>query len=299
MEETDIQPNLSKEDTLWPALAFDVLTKEELARRQADVEETVHLHGGVWWRQAGPFFCLPCDPYAKIDARQSRPSSIRSLCGYMHLASEGSPSNAEFPAILRDNVFNYHLRSLGMSRRYKIRKALRVGMVRPIEKLDDMLRDGYEVYASWHSRVQWGRNRCNRKKYEAWIMRELQQPKGLPLGAYFGSKLVAFILPSACGDTATLNFAASHSDYLDSYANDLLYHALLTVARQTPGIERVYFGPSSSKASLDHFKLHYATLRYLPAYVWINPLANAVAGKQLLRRHPWLATIPMAQPALA
>src|SRR4029077_20657475 len=207
MEEIVVQPKLGKEDTLWPGLTFQVLTEEELARRQADVEDRVHLHRGVWWRQAGPFFCLPCDSYAKIDARQSRPSLIRSLCGYMHLAAEGSPSNAQFPAVVRDDVLNYCLVSLGMPRRYKIRKALRVLEVRPIEKLDDMLCDGYEVYVSWHARVQWGRNKCDRQKYEAWITREFHQPKSLSLGAYRGDKLVAFILPSACGDTAMLNFA--------------------------------------------------------------------------------------------
>lgn len=290
MEETADQFKPGKEDMLWAGLAFQVLTEEELARRQGDVEDKVHLHCGVWWKQAGPFFCLPCDPYAKIDARRSRPSLIRSMCGYMHLAAEKSPSNAQFPAIARDDVLNYCLASLSKSRRYMIRKALQALEVRPIEKLHEMLRDGYEVYVSWHARVQWGRDKCRREKYEPWIAREFHQSKSLPIGAYCGDKLVAFILPSACGDTAMLNFAASHSDYMDRYANDLLYHVLLTVARQTPGIKRVYFGPASSKVSLDQFKLHYATVNYLPAYVWINPLGNLLAGKYLIQRYPWLST---------
>ena len=188
MEEIAVQPKLGKEDTLWPGLAFQVLTEEELARRQADVEDRVHLHRGVWWRQAGPFFCLPCNPCAKIDARISAPHPLRRISGYTHLAADGTPSNTGHPAIVREHVANYFAGQLSESRRYKVRRALRQIEIRRVEQLEDMLQDGHEVYVSWHERVQWGRNKSDRQKYDAWITREFQQPKSFILGAYRGAR---------------------------------------------------------------------------------------------------------------
>lgn len=295
MEEIANQPKLGKEDMLWPGLAFQVFTEEELARRQGDVEDRVHLHRGVWWRQAAPFFCLPCNPCAKIDARISAPHPLRGIAGYTHFAAEGAPSNAYYPAIVREHIATYSAGQLSESRRYKVRRALRQIEVRQVEKLEDMLQGGHEVYVSWHERVQWGRNKSDRREYDAWIKREFQQPKSFILGAYRGDKMVAFMLPSAVDNTVMLNFAASHTDYMDTYANDLLYHALLTAARQTPRIEMVYFGPASSKASLDHFKLHYGIVKSFPAYVWLNPISRALAGGYLARRYPWLASEPLPQ----
>jgi hypothetical protein len=214
----------------------------------------------------------------------------------MHLAADGAPSNATFPAIVRDDVSSYRLANLSKYRRHNVRRAVHKVQVRPVEDLRVLLSDGYEVYVSWHERVHWGRNK-GRQEYKTWITREFQQPKNLALGAYCGDKLVAFTFSNACGETAMLNFAVSHSDYMDTYANDLLYHALLSIARQTPGIERFSFGPASSKGSLDHFKLHYAMVKSLQAYVWLNPIVRVTAGKYLARRYPWLFSPPQPQDA--
>jgi hypothetical protein len=67
-----------------------------------------------------------------------------------------------------------------------------------------------------------------------------------------------------------------------------LYHAFLCIARQTPGIEMADMGPTSSKATLDNFKLHYGQVLELPCYTWVNPAVNVLLGWHIRQRYPWL-----------
>jgi len=207
----------------------------------------------------------------------------------MHLSAPNSPSNGAYRAIVHQNPAQYSLHKLPIRRRYAVRKSLERLTVRPVEHLSDLLEGGYEVYVSFHRRTRWGRNKCDRRVFENWISKAFGCPKRLVLGAYQGNKLVAFILPSVVENTAMLGFIASHSDYLKCFPNDALFHALLSLARQTPGVEAVCFGSASSKQSLDSFKLQYGAIKTFPSFTWLNPAFRPIYRRWFQHRYPWLS----------
>jgi hypothetical protein len=289
-------PELQPEDRLWIGLEFPMLSPEELARQQADVEDTVHWNRGFWWRQARPFFWLPCFPYEEIDHSQGWPARIRSLAGYTHLAKAKSESNGLYRAIVRENMPEYSISYLSREKRKKVRHGLSKLQLRVLTS-SELLEDGYEVYVSWHNRVQWGRNKCKRSVYMQWISKALMQPKRLFLGAYHADKLVAFMLPFACNGEVSPSYIASHSDSLPLHPNDFLYHALLTISRQTRGIRMAEFGVVSSKTSLNTFKLAYGKVVEFPSFTWINPAIRPFIIDRIRRQYPWLQGIPETAPA--
>jgi hypothetical protein len=291
------QLQLVREDLLWAGLSFPVLTEEELAHQQAAVEDRVHFHRGIWWRRAGPCFYLPCFPFARVDHRNSWPLLARALAGFMHLSAPGSPTNGVYRAIVCEQVGLYSMMDLPGRRRAKIRKALSQLRVRPIERLDDLLTDGHEVYASWHERARWGRDKSHRDSYGGWVSKAFLQHGRLTLGAYLGDRLVAFMLPYAAHHLASTGFVASHTGFHKYSPNDALFQAFLCIARQTRGIEMAYFGPVSSRVSLDQFKLGYGLIREFPSYTWINPLIRPMFNKWVRPRYPWLRGVDAIRPS--
>ena len=283
-------PDFAPEDLLWSGLQFDVVDEEELARQQAVGGDRVHKHAGVWWRELKLGFSQPCFVYSEIDNTEAHPSPLRSMLGYMHVAAPHSPANLTFRTYVRENIPEYSIRTLGKWRRRTIRRVLNALTVRPVEDINDLLGAGYDVYVSWHTRVGWGSDKTNRSVYSSWITRVFHQPHQMVLGAYRkDDRLVAFMLPKAVRHVATPSFIASHSDALPEGPNDALYHAFLCIARQSPGITMAGFGPVSTKASLDTFKLAYFQVREAPAYLWLNPVVRLIANDLLRRRYPWLA----------
>lgn len=274
-----------------------VLSTEELARQQAAVEDRVHHRNGVWWREVRPFFQQPCFLCQAIDPESQRPAWWRSLAGYTHVVQPGCESNGVFRLIMRDGIPSYSIGQLPPQRRQKIRSCLQELELRELDE-SMLLRDGLPVYASWHERVKWGRDKSDPGRFERWIRRACSQEKRLKLGAYRGEQMVAFALPFACESVISLSFIASHSDYLHLHPNDFLYHALLTIGRQTPGIDAVEFGVISSKPSLDTFKLGYGRVTEFPSFTWINPVLRPLVQRKIRRQYPWLQGAPQElQPA--
>jgi hypothetical protein len=279
---------LCAEDLLWSGLSFEVMDEEELARQQAEVEQKVHFHRGLWWVQVKYGFYRPSLPYVEVDHRQSWPHPLHALAGFSHLAGPNSPSNATYSAMVCEDVATYSIRRLATDRRTKLRKAMTNLTVRAVERLDDLLGDGYEVYVSWRRRVNWGKDKSERAAFEAWIRKAFRRNKRTVLGAYRNDKLVGFMLPYVVADVAVQAFIASHSDFLKFRPNEAMIHAFLSVARQTPGVRIADFGPISSKPSLDDFKLTFCSVKQFPAYTWIHPMIRIPFGKWLYRRYPWL-----------
>jgi hypothetical protein len=226
--------------------------------------------------------------YRRVDHNDSWPLSRDAIGGFTHLSPPNSPSNGNYSSIVRDGIEAYSIQNLSKKTRVHVRGALARLQIRPFEQLEEFLSDGHEVYTSWHQRVQWGIDKSDRGRFEAWMIRVFGQAKRLVLGAYLGNKLVAFMLPHAIERTAFMAFAASHTDYLKLHPNDALNHAFLSIARQTPGVRMADFGPLCRKASLNEFKLHYANTKQFPSYTWINPLLRPIVGKWIRRRYPWL-----------
>jgi hypothetical protein len=275
-----------KEDLVWSGISLRPLNDSELVQQVAADEKT-HLHRGILWRQIKPFFWTPCVPFQLLDHTKTQPKPALALAGFTHLSEPGSPSNGIYRAIVRDRISEYSIGSLSTDRRTKVRKALANLDVRLVE-YQDILRDGHEVYKSWHRRVRWGRDKSRTVTFENWISKVCRRPKFMVLGAYRSDKLVAFMLPHAYGSVAVQAYVASHTEYLKYRPNEAIIHAFLCIARQTPGIEMADLGTISSKTSLDDFKLNFGRIKEFPSYTWINPLARPFLNNWIHRRYPWL-----------
>lgn len=288
------ETQLPSEDLLWEGLSFPILTGEELAKEHAADGYRVHFHNGVWWTEVKPFFSMPCDIHTHVDQINSRPRLDYALGGYMHLSAPNSYTNAIYKLITSENVMHYSISNLSRNRQRHVRHGLSNLKVRPVERLEQLLTDGHEVYLSWHQRAKWGADKTNRPRFEAWITRVFHQPKKIILGAYRGNKLIAFMLPNAVGNTACPCFVASRTDCLSYGPNDALFHAFLCIARQTKGVHSANLGTLCSKPSLNHFKLHYGDLKSLSSYVWINPMIRPIVHRWMTRRYPWLGLSSVA-----
>ena len=282
-----VTPDLAAEDQLWQGLTFPVMGASELPEQHMSGGDQVHLHRGVWWKQLNRFFCMPCSMFEEIDPRESWPDPRFARAGYTHLCSEAALSNATYPAIVNDEVKTYSVKRLASKRKSgMIRSALSNVVVRPIS-LQEMLLEGESVYLSWQQRVGWGRDRSG-KAFEEWVRRLWSNPKRLIMGALVEGRLAAFMLPYATGHVVAPSFLASHTDYLKYRPNDVLYHAMLCIGCQTPGITMADFGPVCSKPSLNEFKLRFGRLREFPAYARIHPLLQMFGAERMRVRYPWL-----------
>ena len=280
-------PQYATEDLLWEGLTFPVMSAEEIPAQHASGGDKVHYHHGVWWKQLNRFFCMPCSTYREIHPHESWPNPSYARAGYMHLCPEDVESNATYPAIVNDDVKNYSVKRLASKRKSgMIRAAVAEVKVRPVSA-DELIRDGHDVYVSWRQRTRWGRDRSG-DAFAVWVTRVCSSPKRLVLAAFVGEKMAAFMLPYATGHVVTPSFLASHSDFLAHRPNDVLYHAMLCIARQTPEITMANFGPLCSKESLNEFKLRFGRLREFPAYARLHPLLRLFAGERMRVRYPWL-----------
>ena len=288
MLQSTAQLQLLPEDLQWAGISFERLSQEEFAAQLQQNNERVRFYRGGWWKEARSYFWLPCFDLAEFDHRLTRPPLGGTLGGYMHVAARGTPSNGYYPAIVCQDVQSYSISKLSKDRRYKVRNALKQLTVRIIDSLDELLMNGYEVYVSCRERIQWGADKTDRGSFETWIRNSFCYGNRLALGVYFGDKLVGLRHPYVIDNVATSSYIVSHSDYLKYFPNDALNHAFLCIARQTPGVHRAFFGPISSKKSLDKFKLEYATVEYYPSYMWINPALKPFLASRLASRYPWL-----------
>ncbi len=278
---------LAAEDLRWQGLTFPVMEASEMPAQHTAGGDQVHYHRGVWWKQLNRFFCMPCSTFTEIDPRESWPDPRFARAGYMHLCPEGVESNATYPAIVNDEVKSYSVKRLASKRKSgMIRGAVANVAVRPVS-LEELLREGQDVYVSWHERVGWGRDRSG-YGFREWVMRACSSPKQMVLAAFVDGKMAAFMLPYATGHVVAPSFLASHTDYLKHRPNDVLYHAMLCIARQTPGITMADFGPLCGKESLNEFKLRFGRLREFPAYARIHPLLRLFAADRVRARYPWL-----------
>jgi len=281
----DVQ--LAPEDQLWSGLKFETIEPAEMPAQFESVGDHVHFHRGVWWRQINRFFCIPCSMFERVDQETCWPEWHRCLGGYLHLAAPGTRSNSTYRAIVNDSVKTYTVYSLSSKRNtHEVRRALSKVEVRVVT-LDVLLQQGATVYDSWQQRVGWGRSR-SRESFETWIRQACSRPKRMALGAFVGDKLAAFMLPFATAGVVCPAFIASHTDFLKFRPNDALHHAVLCIARQTPGITMADFGPVCSKSTLNDFKLRFGAIREFPAFTRLNGILTTLASKRLQARYPWL-----------
>ena len=254
---------------------MESLTVEELVTQDSFLGDSVHFKDGVWWKRIKPFFFQPAFFFQPIHPYRSSPRYSRALIGYHHRVLDSKLGNAHFGILVNESVKTYSVDSLPAEERRIIRKYSKELTVRKIEDSNDLLTSGYDAYLSFQRRTNWGRAKSDYHVYSEWIRKSFGLSKRFFLGVYLNGRLIAYSNPHAVEGIAGLQIVISHSDYLKYYPNDLLFHALLTMSRNSPEVRMAYGGPASLKPSLDKFKMKYGfRIVHYPTYVWLNPFAK-------------------------
>ncbi len=256
------------------------MTPEEAVRAASKVESRCHYHRGVWWEEVKPFFYTPAAPALAIEKGSSAPNPLLALGGYRHQLPAEEGANGWVVANEIPDLRAYRLEDLRSMVRHNIRRGLRRLRIAKVTSLDDLLRDGYEIYKGWlegHSGVL--TKRSSPEMYSRWISRVHAHPYQLVLGAYDDRRLVSFIIGESIMGTANIAMCFTHPDYYRLTPNTPLVFAFITICQQNPAICRSRHGLRGFGEELTQFKenLGYRQIAY-PAYISIRgpirPLAR-------------------------
>lgn len=265
-------------------------TIASLEVRNASVEQRVaadrkagdkfHLANGVWWRRVKQFFYLPVSYLSPLRPYESPPSPWVALGGYYHVVPEGEESNG---SIVTNEIFDpsgFELANLkkgknGSRKVREIEKGLALLSIRRIVNLEDLLRDGAQLFQSWEQRTvdAWSRE-ITADNFSVWAKRAFYHPYDLLLGTYFDNRLVAFALINSSDGVASLvNTFGDHSMHKSHQVSPttLLNYAYIKICSHSPGVHKVTNGLRSVKESLERYKaeLGYRHITY-PAFICLR-----------------------------
>jgi hypothetical protein len=256
-------------------ILMESLSVEELVDQDRYLGDSIHLHDGVWWRRVKPFFYQPAFYLQSIPLGSASPDRLKAVLGYHHRVPDSLPCNSRYGVLINQHVKDYSLEVLPGEERRIIKKFYGQLSVKKVSDVDDLLTDGYQAYVSFRKRTGWGKDKSDYTVFSMWIRKSFELGKRFFLGVYHDETLIAFSNPHAVEGVAGLQVVISHSDYLKFRPNDLLFHALMTMSRNSPQVHTAHGGPESVKPSLDRFKMKYGfeVVRY-PFHLWLNPLVE-------------------------
>lgn len=179
----------------------------------------------------------------------------------------------------------YDIRSLPSNARGHVRKGLSMAVVEPIS-LEMLASEGWELRRD--TLIRQGREQA---ESESWWKNLCLSAEGLPgfeaWGAHAQGRLVAALLAFDYGDTFSILYQQSRSDFLRYGVNNALTHVITGEVLGREGPRTLFYGLHSLDAptSVDEFKFQ---MRYIPKPVrqrvdfhpffrpFINPLSHAV-----------------------
>lgn len=230
------------------------MTVDELAEAEKMMGTRLHYSDGVWWRQVKPFFYLPANFMTQVVPRQSRPKPWLALGGYYHMVPAGAPSNGAIVTNEIADPANYGLLSLQAKKRQQVRRLLTQFRIARVERLNDLLTDGFRIYQDWEKRKKPRVKRSNPAVFEQWVTRLFHHPHQLILGVYDQNRMVAFLTAEAVDGVANATEFFSDSSYARLAPSVALRYAYAKIATQTPGITKVCDGFRSLIDSLENLK---------------------------------------------
>lgn len=255
------------------------MSVEEAVNAASKVESRFHYSKGVWWEEVRPFFYSPAASALVIAKGQSAPSPLLALGGYRHLLPSEDGANGWVIANEIPYLHSYRLESLRSMVRHNIRRGLRRLRIAKVMNLDNLLKDGYQIYRGWLQRHPDARiKRSSPDVFERWIRRVYQHPYQLVLGAYEGDRLVSFIIGESVMGTANIAMCFTHTDYYRLTPNTPLVFAFITICQRNPAIQKSRHGLRGFGEELTQFKenLGYKQIAY-PAYISIRGPARPLA----------------------
>jgi hypothetical protein len=254
------------------------MTMAELVEADGQAGARFHYAGGVWWREVKPFFYLPANFMTCIVPHQAKPKPWLALGGYYHMVPAGAPSNGAIVTTEIRDPASYGLQSLQAKKRQQVRRILAQFRIARVEKLDDLLADGFRIYLDWEKRKNPRLKRSNPRVFARWITRAFQHTHKLILGAYVQGHLVAFLTAGAVEGVANASELFSDSSFDRLAPSVALRYSYAKIAAQSPGISKVCDGFRTLIDSLEHLKslLGYHHVSY-PAFIRLRPLVRPLA----------------------
>jgi len=241
----------------------------------------VHLRQGVYWWRYKPFYYIPLYFIQPIERGTSSPLPYKALLGYEHVVPDPCTANAVLPVMMMGNVRDYSIEALDKKKRYDIRQGLCQVQVRTAN-LWDMQEHGYEINISALAKQKksWRRDTSAYSSRQKWF-HDVETYHGLPgkemWGAYVNGRLIAYLWTTRVEDTAFINGAMGHPDYLGYYPNDALLYSFCAYCADRGDVARIVFGLWCAKESLNRFKERLGFHRVdLPLFRKINPLVRWV-----------------------
>jgi len=245
------------------------MTTEELVEAEKMMGRRLHYSEGTWWKQVKPFFYLPANFMTRVVPQQCRPKPWVALGGYYHMVPTGAPRNG---AIVINEILDpssYGLNSLQAKKRQQMRRLLAQFRIARVERLNDLLTDGFRIYRDWEKRKNPRIKRSNPAVFEKWITRLFHHPHQLILGAYDQSRLAAFLTAEAVEGVANATELFTDSSYAKTAPSVALRYAYAKIAAQSPGIYKVCDGFRSMVESLERIKLLLG-FQHVPYPAFIN-----------------------------
>lgn len=255
------------------SLRLHNMTIEEMVEADRRAGARLHFSDGVWWREVKPFFYLPANFMTRIVPHAARPKPWLALGGYYHMVPPEGPGNGVIVTNEIRDPANYGLHSLQPKKRQQIRRILAQFRIARVEKLNDLLRDGFRVYLDWEKRKNPRNKRSSPAVFEGWITPMFRHPYKLFLGVYAEDRLVAFSTAEAVEGVATASELFSDSSFDRLAPSIALRYAYATIATQTPEISKTCDGFRSWIDSLERHKalLGFQHVSY-PAFICLRPV---------------------------
>jgi hypothetical protein len=231
------------------------MTIEQFVEEERKVGSRLHFSGGVWWREVKPFFYLPANFMSQVVPHLAKPNPWLALGGYYHMVPLGAPSNGAIVTNEISDPSNYGLQSLQAKKRQQIRKLFTQFRIARVEKLNDLLTDGFRIYLDWEKRKNPRVKRSNPAVFARWITSLFHHRHKLILGSHDGERLVAFLTAEAVEGVANATDFFSDSSYARQAPSVALRYAYAQIAAQSPAVYKVCDGFRSLIDSVEHLKL--------------------------------------------
>jgi hypothetical protein len=265
------------------AILLHNMTIQEMAEADRQAGSRIHFSDGVWWREVKPFFYQPANFMTCIVPRQAKPKPWVALGGYYHMVPPGASSNGVIVTNEISDPPGYGLHSLQPKKRQQIRRILSLFRVARVEKLNDLLTDGFRIYVDWEKRKN-PRVKRSKAAFEDWITKQYHHPYKLILGIYAQEQLAAFLIAKAVEGIANAEDLLTDSSFERLAPSLALRYAYAKIAAQSPGIRNTCDGFQTLIESLEHVKsllgwqhVSYPAFICLPAVIrplvrWLLPM---------------------------
>ena len=259
----------------------EMISEETFAKEEKRLGKQIHLHDGVWWVRAAPFYYKPVHEFRPFPPKSARPHPLEALLGYSHQV----PDSAQATRCVRMNVLEGNdLSSFSLDRiRGKRRNLVRMGIkncrIEALTQSDALLDQMRLINISQAKKMESSGEsgtflppeyyELHASKWREETLKLFSHQGHQFIGAFVGDTLAAYINLVMIEDTWLFGAVKSCNEYLPHRPMDALYFTALSMASQRGECSRVVNGGGNERESLQHFKREFLlTPVSVPYYSW-------------------------------